>query len=164
MVRALALSCVLLSSAFAVAATPSVRVEAPQLQGSRPLESQTASAVVKDYIESWKALHDALQQNDAARLDPSFVGIAHDTLSATIDSQRRSELQTDYQDRSHDIRIVFYSPEGLSIQLLDDVEYEQKVVHKDKTLTTRIVHEHYVVVMTPSEARWQVRIFQTDHS
>lgn len=158
---AFATGCILASSPAHAA---SVKVEPPQLQGSRPLEPQTQTSVIRDYLESWQSMQQALHANDAAKLDPDFIGVARDALGATVDGQSHSGIHTDYDDRSHDIRIVFYSPEGLSIQLIDDVEYEQTVVLKDKTLAQVTVRTRYVVVMTPSEARWQVRIFQADRS
>jgi hypothetical protein len=56
--------------------------------------------------------------------------------------------------------LVFYSPEGLSIQLLDTVEYDVQVLDHGKLQTTQHVRAHYVAVMTPTEVRWKVRIFQ----
>jgi hypothetical protein len=150
----------LLLSATALATEPSVRVEPPQLQGSRPLEPQTANSVVKDYLESWKSFEQALDQNDATRLDADFVGVAHDRLAETVAGQLRGGLHTHYEDRSHDLQIVFYSLDGLSIQMIDTVEYVQKVMGKDKELASTTVRQRYVVVLTPSETRWQVRIFQ----
>ena len=140
---------------------PSVRIEAPQLQGSRPLEKQTENSAIKDYLQSWKTMQQALDQNDAAKLDQDFIGTAHDKLVDTIASQARSGIHTRYQDRSHDLQIVFYSPEGLSIQMTDTVEYEEQVLNKDNVMASKVIHQRYVVVLTPSETRWQVRIFQT---
>jgi hypothetical protein len=141
------MGCALLMPATIFADEPSVRVEPPQLQGSRALEKQTESSVIKDYLESWKSMQQALDENQAA---------------GTIASQSRIGIHTHYQDRSHDLQIVFYSPEGLSIEMTDTVEYEQQILDKDKVLATKVVHERYLVVLTPSEVRWQVRIFQAD--
>lgn len=141
---------------------PSVRVEPPQLDGSRMVEQQTQTSVVRDYLQSWKRLDSAFDQNQAALLKEDFVGTALDKLSSTIDQQTKLGIHTRYQERSHDLTIVFYSPEGLSIQLLDTVEYEEQVVDKDKVLTTRPIRKRFLVVLTPSEVRWRVRLFQAD--
>ncbi len=151
-------------SATSLADEPTVRVEPAQLQGSRPLEAQTEKSVIRDYLESWKSLQAALDQNDAGRLDPDFIGDARDKLGATIAAQAKGGIHTRYADKSHDLQIVFYSPEGLSIQMIDNVEYEQQVLDKDKVLGSKTMHERYVVVLTPSEVRWQVRIFQASAS
>ena len=105
-------------------------------------------------------MEEALDQNQAARLDSAFVGVARDKLAETIGAQDRIGIHTRYQDRSHDLQVVFYSPEGLSIEMTDTVEYQQQIFDKDKVLATKIVRQRYVVVLTPSEVRWQVRIFQ----
>ena len=163
MMRSLAsLGCALLISATSLAVEPSVHVQPPQLQGSRPLEAQTQNAVIKDYLQSWTSLQQALDQNEVSKLDPDFIGGARDRLAETIASQVRGGIHTRYQDRSHDLQIVFYSPEGLSIQMIDNVEYEQQILDKDKVLASKTIHRQYVIVLTPSEVRWQVRIFQAN--
>ena len=156
--------CVLLIATPGLATDPSVHLQPANLRGSRPLEKQTETSVVRDYLQSWKSLQQALEENQVAKLDPDFIGTAHDKIAATIAAQSRSGIHTRYEDRSHDLQVVFYSPEGLSIQMTDDVEYEQKVFSKDKVLVTKIVHAHYLVVMTPSETRWQVRVLQATTS
>lgn len=139
---------------------PSIHVEPPQLQGSRPVEKQTEAAVIRDYLQSWKSLQTALDQNQAAVLDAYFVGTAREKLANTIDEQAKLGIHVHYQERTHNLQIVFYSPDGLSIQLVDTVEYEEQVLAKDKVLATKPIRERYLVVMTPSEVRWRVRIFQ----
>ncbi len=143
------------------AAQPSIHVTPPNLQGPRPLEDQTATAAVRDYLESWQAMKSALAQNHAALLDADFTGDAHDKLADTVHEQAAMGIHTRYQDLSHDLRIVFYSPEGLSIQLVDNVEYDEQVLDQQKILATQRVHARYIVVMTPSEVRWRVRVLQT---
>lgn len=155
----------LMSCALSIAGwaeEPSVRVEPPQLQGSRPVEKQTQAAVIRDYLQSWKNLQGALDGNQADLLDANFVGIAHDKLASTIDDQTRLGIHTRYQDRTHDLQIVFYSPEGLSIQMTDSVEYDEQVLDHDKVLATKHMRTRYLVVLTPSEVRWKVRILQAD--
>jgi hypothetical protein len=154
-------ACALLFPATVIAQEPAVHIQPPQLQGSRPLEKQTESSVVRNYLESWKSMEQALDQNQAATLDPDFIGVAKNKLAETIEEQTRIGIHTHYQDRSHNVQIVFYSLEGLSIEMTDDVEYEQQILDKDKVLATKIVRQRYVVVLTPSEVRWQVRILQT---
>ena len=157
---AVLISCALLMSAPTLADEPSVHVQPPQLQGSRPLEKQTEASVIRDYLQSWRSMRQALDENQAADLDPDFIGAARDRLGETIAAQTRSGIHSRYQDRFHDLQIVFYSPEGLSIQMTDNVEYEQQVLDKDKVLATKVIHQRYIVVLTPSEVRWQVRILQ----
>ncbi len=143
------------------AAQPVVHVTPPNLHGPRQLQDQTATAVVRDYLESWQSLEAALRQNRPDLLDRDFVGTAKDKLTDTIHQQAALGLQTRYQDRVHNIQIVFYSPDGLSVQLVDNVGYDQRVVDHQKVLTTQHAHARYTVVMTPAETRWRVRIFQS---
>jgi hypothetical protein len=150
-----------LSAASACAlAQAAVHIQPVHLQGPRNLADQTANAVVKNYIESWESLRAALQQNRPELLDRDFVGAVKQKLTETIQQQSRLGMKTSYQDRSHDIQIVFYSPEGLSVELIDNVDYDVQVIDKDRVLTTQPVHAKYVVVMTPTEIRWRVRVMQ----
>ena len=116
-----------------------------------------------DYIEAWKSLRAALEQNRPELLSRDFVGGAEDKLTETIQQQARLGLRTTYQDRSHDIQIVFYSPEGLSVELTDDVQYDVQVRDGDKVMATQPVHQRYLVVLTPTEVRWRVRVLQASN-
>lgn len=158
--RSIVLGCALALPAALWADQPSVRVEPPALNGSRSLEKLTANSVVRDYLQSWKAFRQAFAQNQPGILRQDFVGTALTRLSDTIADQKKLGLQTRYEDRSHHLQIVFYSPDGLSIQLIDQVDYDQQVLEGGKVLTSHPVHARYLVVMTPSQTRWQVRIFQ----
>src|SRR5579871_2657003 len=155
------LTCALLTASTAFcAAQADVRVEPSQLQGPRTLEQQTQSAVIRDYLRSWQTVAAAFDGNDAAMLDRDFVGAARDKLAEAIHQQAAAGIHTRYRDKSHDIQIVFYSPEGLSIELTDTVQYDVEVLDHDKVQTTQQVSSRYIVVLTPAEVRWRVRVFQ----
>jgi hypothetical protein len=138
-----------------------IRVEPTSVQGPRPLVKQTETAVIRDYLQAWQSVSAALEQNRADLLDRDFVGAAKDKLTDTIQEQAKLGLSTRYQDRSHDLQIVYYSPEGLSIQLIDNVEYDVEILDHDKVQTTQRVRARYIVVLTPAEVRWRVRVFQS---
>lgn len=148
------------AAAGSAVAQASVRVEPANLQGPRILEQQTASAVIRDYLQSWRSLNAAMEQNRTDLLDTDFVGTARDKLAETVQQQATLGLDTRYQDRAHDIQIVFYSPEGLSIELTDTVDYDQQVLDHGKPITSQRMHARYLVVLTPTESRWKVRVFQ----
>jgi hypothetical protein len=135
-------------------------VEPQNLQGSRPLPEQTASAAVRDYLQSWQTLASALQKNRADLLDSSFVGNAREKLADTIQQQSRLGIHTVYRDRAHDVQVVFYSPEGLSIELADKVEYDVQVLDHDRVKVVQHISARYLIVLTPAELRWRVRVFQ----
>ncbi len=137
------------------------RVESSAV-GPRTLEAQTGTAVVRDYLEAWQGMSRALQANRAELLDADFIGIAKEKLANTIHQQQQIGVQTLYKDESHHIKLVFYSPEGLSIQLLDDVDYEVTVTGAQKLAATQHLRARYVAVLSPTESRWKVRILQSD--
>ncbi len=151
---------VLTCASVSMHAQAAVRIEAADLQGSRPLQEQTGKAAIRDYLQSWHALTAALEQNRPDLLDPDFVGSAKETLIATIQEQAALGISTHYQDRAHDLQVVFYSPEGLSLEMIDNVEYDVQLVDHGKVKATQHVNARYVIVLTPAEVRWRVRVFQ----
>jgi hypothetical protein len=142
------------------AAQATVHLEPVSLQGPRELQPQTSTAVIRDYMESWKGFSSAMEKNQADLLNANFVGTAKEKLSGTIEQQSKLGIHAVYQDRSHDLQIVFYSPEGLSIEMTDNVDYDVQVFDHDSLKTTQHVHAKYVVVLSPDEVRWRVRVFQ----
>jgi hypothetical protein len=142
---------------------PTVRVEPANIEGPRVLNDQTKTAVIRDYLEAWQSMRAALLQNRPDLLDRDFVGTAKDKLLDTIQDQVTMGISTRYLDRSHDLQIVFYSPEGLSVQLVDNASYDVQLVDHGKIQATQTEHARYVVVMTPAELSWRVRIFQSEH-
>jgi hypothetical protein len=139
---------------------PAVRIAHTDSVGPRILEKQTETAVIRDYLQAWRSMSGALEQNRADLLDADFIGTAKEKLAGTIQEQAKLGIHTRYRDTSHDLQLVFYSPEGLSIQLIDTVEYDVEVVDHDKVQTTQHVRARYVAVLTPTEVRWKVRVFQ----
>lgn len=141
---------------------PAVRVEPAHLDGPRKLADQTAQAVVRDYLQAWQTMRTALEQNRPEALGADFVGVAKKKLTGTIRQQAAAGIHTRYVDQSHDLQIVFYSPDGLSIELTDLVDYEVQIFDHDKLIATRRVRGRYVAVMTPAQVRWQVRVLQAE--
>lgn len=161
MKRFLLITCACSFALSALAADqPAIRVEPSNLHGPRLLEKQTETAAIRDYLQAWEAMRSALEQNRADLLDADFVGTARDKLAGTIQEQAMLGMRTRYQERAHDIKVTFYSPEGLVIQMEDDVEYDVQVLDHDKVQGTERVRAHYLAVLTPSEVRWRVRILQ----
>ena len=144
----------------ASATQPSVTVAPPDLHGSRPVETRTKQAVVRDYLQSWQSLRQALAHNQPQLLNQDFTGTARKVLGTTVAEQRSLGIHTIYRDRSHHLRIVFYSPDGLALQMIDHVDYVERIYSHGKLLATRNLSAHYLVVLTPAATRWQVRIFQ----
>ena len=143
------------------AGQPAVRVAPMDSVGPHPVEKQTQSSVVRDYLQAWQTLGSALGGNRADLLDGYFVGVAKEKLADTIREQKNLGIETGYRDQSHDLQVVFYSPEGLSIQVLDNVEYDVEVRDHGKTVGTQHVRTRYAAVLTPTESKWKVRVFQS---
>jgi len=135
-------------------------LEPIDLKGPRILQDQSKSAVVRDYLQAWQGFRAAMAQNQTDLLQNDFVGSAKEILAGTIRQQSQLGLRTQYQDRSHTLNILFYSPDGLSIELTDKVEYDLQVLDQNKVVTTQREVAHYLVVLTPAEVRWKVRVFQ----
>lgn len=154
------LALVLASFLFADSGQPVVHVAPMDSVGPRSIEPQTQSSIIRDYLAAWKSLDRSMNGNRPDLLDAYFVGQAKQELARTIEQQKSAGIHTGYQDTSHNIRVVFYSPEGLSIQLIDDAEYDVHVRAGDGSVGSKHVQTRYVAVLTPTESRWKVRIFQ----
>ncbi|MGD0910795.1 MAG: hypothetical protein ABR928_02810 [Terracidiphilus sp.] len=156
-----ALSVLVFAIASQAASQANVRIEPPAAQqGPRELQEQTASAAIRDYLQSWQSLSAALKQNRSDLLSTYFAGTALDKLGETMQEQVRAGLSTGYKVSSHDIQIVFYSPEGLSIELTDTVEYDMKVLEHGKLIANQHMRTRYIAVLTPAVEQWKVRVFQ----
>jgi hypothetical protein len=154
-------ACLAFVTVFALGSDqPTVRVEPTDSVGPRALEKQTKAAVIRDYLLAWRSFSSAFEQNRADLLDADFVGVAKEKLEDTIREQVKLGIQTRYRDGAHDLQLGFYSPEGLSIQLVDIVEYDVQILDHEKLQTTQHVRARYVAVLTPTEVRWKVRVFQ----
>jgi len=163
MTKPLLIMCSLFTAIVALGSDPpAVRVAPTDSVGPRPLERQTETAVTRDYLQAWRSMSDALDQNRTDLLNQDFIGTAKEKLADTIREQANLGIHTRYRDGAHDLHLVFYSPEGLSIQLVDTVEYHMEVLDRDKVLAAQHVRARYVAVLTPTEVRWKVRVFQTE--
>ena len=163
MLKTFLIVCASLTAAVDLAAGQAiVHVDAAHVKGPRALNEQTRTAAIRDYLQSWQTLSNALAQNRADLLDADFVGTARDRLANTIRQQAALGIRTRYRDHAHDIQVVFYSPEGLSIELIDTADYDVQLIDGNQAVTTEPAHARYIVVLTPSEVRWRVRVLQAD--
>ena len=126
----------------------------------REIEETTGNAIVRDYSQAWQAMAQALDQNRADVLGSSFVGIARKKLADAVEQQKKSNLRTVYVDRGHQLQAVFYSPEGSAMQLRDTAKYDLQVYDGNSLVSSEEVTQPYLVVMTPTADRWQVRVLQ----
>jgi hypothetical protein len=160
-ILAFAVACLCLAPLSAHGAEqPSVQVDLSNLQSPRPLQKETQNAAIRDYLKAWRSLGEAFARNQPELLDADFVGTARQKFGDAIQEQVAGGISTRYQDRAHRIQIVFYSPEGLSIQIVDNVDYVVDVSSGDKLHSQQLMHARYVAVLTPAEVRWRVRLLQ----
>ena len=65
-------------------------------------------------------------------LDADFVGTARDKLAGAIQEQARLGCAPAIRIVRTIFKIMFYSPDGLSVQLVDNVEYDVQILDHDK--------------------------------
>ena len=160
LVRGLALPAVFfLALCCAAQDLPSVQLNADNGAG-KPLEDLTRKAIARDYAKAWNALAKAMATNNADLIEGDFVGVAADKLSSGIQQQARSGLHRRYVDHGHKVEVLFYSPDGTSMQLRDTAQLEEQLLDGDKVLKSDSVTRQYISLMTPTEVRWKVRVLQ----
>jgi hypothetical protein len=142
-------------------ALPRVELNADHA-GGRAVEELTKKSVARDYAKAWRTLATAMDQNRAELVDGDFVGIEADRLASAIRQQSKAGLHTRYVDRGHKVEVLFYSPEGLSIQLRDIANLEVQVLDGDTVIHREQATRQYISIMTPTEVRWKVRVLQAE--
>ncbi len=145
---------------FAAPALPRVTLSADSL-APRSIEQRTGAAVAHDYAQAWQDLAMSLDSNRVDLLDDYFAGEAKRRLALRIADQKTSRLRTQYSDRGHKVKAVFYSLDGGEMQLEDQAQLEVRVFDGDKLISTSISTQKYLVLMTPGSDRWYVRYLQS---
>lgn len=151
--------CMFLALACTAQDQPSVQLNADNAAG-KPLEDLTRKAVARDYAKAWSTLAKAMETNNADLIDGDFVGVAADKLTNGIEQQAKAGLRRRYVDRGHKVDVLFYSPDGTSMQLRDTAQVEIQLLDGDKVLHSDNVTRQYISLMTPTEVRWKVRVLQ----
>jgi hypothetical protein len=160
--------CALFASALVMiafplrASTPVANVEfTVTTAGPRQLESTLQHSIPADYAKAWQTLSEALQSGDSSVLDRYWTGVAHDKLQRLVQDQISTGVQVRYVDKSHRLEAVFYPTDGAALLLHDTAQIEIQVLSSGKLIHTEDLTAKYVVLMTPGQDRWLVRIFQT---
>jgi len=150
---------ILFASLGAAQELPSVQLNTNNVAGKQ-LEDLTQKAVARDYAKAWSTLAKATETNNADLIDSDFVGVAADKLTTGIEQQAKSGLHRRYVDHGHKVDVLFYSPDGTSMQLRDTAQLEVQLLDGDKVLHSDNVTRQYISLMTPTEVRWKVRVLQ----
>jgi hypothetical protein len=127
----------------------------------RHVEDTTMASVQRDYGHAWHAMASALKENKAGLLASDFVGLAKAQLSQAIAEQNKSGLKRRYIDHGHQVRVVFYSPDGSAMQLQDTVRLEIQWLDGDKVVYSDQGTFHFLALMTPAENSWKVRLLES---
>jgi hypothetical protein len=126
----------------------------------RAVEPTTADAIQRNYTHAWRSLASALEQNRADLLSEDFVGGARAQWQEAIHAQQQNGLSRRVTDRGHKVQISFYSPDGSAIQAIDTADLEIEYREGSRVLSSERVQARYLVLLTPAENSWKVRILQ----
>jgi hypothetical protein len=139
--------------------TPEVKLVV-ESASPRAVESMTERSVVRDYAAAWQSLAEASEKSSPGTLNAYFVGNAKNTLARAITDQQKIGTHVRYLNQTHNLKAIFYSPEGDVMELQDAAEYQLQVVSDDKVIHDEHVVVQYLVLMTPGADRWVVRQLQ----
>ncbi len=126
----------------------------------RPVEETTALAVQRDYAQAWQSLVAALGENRAELLDENFTGGARQQWQDAIHAQQKNGLNRLIVDHGHQVRVRFYSLDGSALEAMDTADLEIQYHEGSKLLSSERIQAHYLVLLTPAENSWKIRILQ----
>jgi hypothetical protein len=152
------LLCMILAGASAVCG-PSVELSAKGA-GPREMEPTLQQSIPRDYVKAWQLLSTALDAGNPELLDQYWVGIARDKFQRLIRDEARTGIEVHYQNISHKLQAVFYPTDGAALLLYDDVQLEMQVKQSTRVIHTEKTTARYLVLMTPAQDRWVVRLLQ----
>ncbi|HVZ60114.1 MAG TPA: hypothetical protein VG892_04960 [Terriglobales bacterium] len=130
--------------------------------GSGPHEMQevTRQSVARAYANAWGTLARSMPGNRADMIDEAFLGAARDQFAAAIQQQSLQKLSRRYVDHGHKIKVLSYSPEGGSVQILDHADMEVQFLDGDSVIYSERQKFSYVALLSPTEVTWKVRLLQ----
>jgi hypothetical protein len=126
----------------------------------REVEAATASAVQRDYLHAWQSLASALEKNRGDLLAENFVGGARQQWQGAIGAQQQNSLSRRIVDHGHQMRVTFYSPDGSAMEAIDSVDLEIEYREGSRVLSSERVQSRYLVLLTPGDNSWKVRVLQ----
>ncbi len=138
---------------------PEIRLDASKAT-PRDVEDQTRESIARDYGKAWQSLERALEDNRPDLLNTDFVGYAQEHWLQTVGAQKASGFSRHIVDHGHQVQVVFYSADGSAIQLRDTAQLQVQYRDGSKVLHSESLTRHYLVLMTPAENRWKVRVLQ----
>jgi hypothetical protein len=124
------------------------------------MEPTLQQSIPRDYVKAWQVLSTALEEGDPKLLDQYWVGVAHDKFLRLVRDESRTGIQIRYRDLSHKLQAVFYPSDGAALLLYDNVQLEMNVLRSSRVIHTERMNTRYLVLMTPAQDRWVVRVLQ----
>lgn len=137
-------------------ASPQVHLDAEGL-APRAIEELTGTTIAHHYALAWRDLAGALDSDNAHGLGEEFVGFAKDRLTKRIAQQSQAGLHVRIVDHGHQLKALFYSTDGASMQLVDHAQLEIQTYDGSKLIDTQNAPREYMILMTPGADRWYVR-------
>ncbi|MGE0404743.1 MAG: hypothetical protein AB7O65_00455 [Candidatus Korobacteraceae bacterium] len=128
--------------------------------GPREMQEATRQSIARAYGRAWETLSRALAENREDLLDSAFLGSARDALVQLVRHQKATGIRQRYVDRGHKAEVLFYSPEGLSVQLRDRAQFELQVLDGESVVHREQVTVSYIALLSPTEVTWKVRVLQ----
>jgi hypothetical protein len=77
-----------------------------------------------------------------------------------VKAQKAAGLSRRIIDHGHHVEVIFYSPDGSAMQLRDTAQLEIQYRDGSKVLHSDNLSAQYLVLMTPAENSWKVRVLQ----
>jgi len=151
-----------LPGAHVAAARPPVQLSSFDIASAvpRPVEETTALSVQRDYAHAWQSLISALESNRADLLNEDFTGGARQQWAEAISLQQRNRLSRRIEDHGHHVRVTFYSPDGSAMEATDTADFDIQYYEGTRILFSEHVRTRYLVLLTPGENSWKLRILQ----
>ncbi len=142
------------------ASLPKVVLSAESL-APRAIEQRTGETVTHDYAQAWQDLAEALDANRPDLLGDYITGEAKARLVRRIADQKKTGIHTRFVDGGHQVKAVFYSPDGGEMQLEDQVQLQTQVFDGERMIYNSSATQKYLVLMTPGADRWFVRSLES---
>jgi hypothetical protein len=139
--------------------SPEVRLDVSKA-APRDVEDQTQQSIVRDYGKAWQSLEQALAEDRTDLLSGNFIGYALDRWNQTVKAQKSADLSRRIVDHGHHLEVAFYSVDGSAMQLRDTAQLEVQYLDGGKVIHNETMTARYLVLMTPAENSWKVRILQ----
>src|SRR5215472_3781554 len=147
-------------ASVSAASLPKVVLHAESI-APRAIEQRTGEMVTRNYAQAWLDLANCVEANRTDLLNDLFTGEAKTRLTRLVADQRKSGLRTHYEDHGHDVKAVFYSPDGGEMQLEDSAQLEMQVFDGQKMIYSSTSPRKYLVLVTPGADRWYVRSLES---